>query len=165
MHSAGSVMRRAWRATIGRVARRRGVPWAPGGCGSKSAGAATSSYLSCVERLRSCAQSFEEDVRRGRRASLRVARAVRGAAEDCFAASHRATVVRGGEVQVSCAIADMRKISVMLVVEIERRGVLAGGEASYSHRRWTWPAPAAMPASPCPGRGTLYAPPRSGWTG
>ena len=61
------LMRRAWGATVGLVRR----------------GPAPAGFPACVARLRSCAQTFAADARAGRE-SVRVARAVRGAAEDCL---------------------------------------------------------------------------------
>ena len=123
------MLRRAWRSTIGRVARRGGAPGASAAAyGGGGAGTVASSYLECVERLRTCVQSLDRDVTAGGRASLRVARAVRGAAEDCLAGSRGGAARRGGDVQVACAVAELRKVADALVVEIERRGALGFSE-------------------------------------
>ena len=149
------MLRRAWRSTIGRVARRGGAPGASAAAyGGGGAGTVASSYLECVERLRTCVQSLDRDVTAGWRASLRVARAVRGAAEDCLAGSRGGAARRGGDVQVACAVAELRKVADALVVEIERRGALGFSEEPEERLpALRISAHAALRPSPCPGRG------------
>ena len=78
-----------------RGAARRGARASAAAYGGGGAGTVASSYLECVERLRTCVQSLDRDVTAGGRASLRVARAVRGAAEDCLAGSRGGAARRG----------------------------------------------------------------------
>lgn len=126
-------LQRAWRA----VGRGREALWSRqrwrysnGGSGVENDASAkegsggsdvpaAASYAACLAILQSCVQSFEFDVQK-RVATVRVARAVRGAAESLLRVSERPELVpnEGLEKQIAGVFADIRRsaIAVALVL-------------------------------------------------